>query len=408
MKLSATQIELFDRTTRFGCPRKWWYQYAEAGPKIKPPVTGDQQLGIDVHALNEYFFTGASPGRVMSPKALTLFELGGEELKKVEADGVVGVEEKFEQVWPELGVTVKGVIDIRTKLGIVDWKTTGSIDRNSKTSNSLKLSHQMLLYGRYFFDSTENSDCHVAHVYYQTEKPHIVRRVNASFSRQENADLLELRTAPLIQQMRHATLLPVEQLEPDLTKCKYCPFSSQCPKGGSNMASIREMMAKHRVAQEAPKTEDAKMTAPQNDEQPQVVPPDAPRSPPIDAPPSNVKLTPIPEPAPTPPAALVDAQKQAPPAPITAPARPRGRPRKSEAPIKIDTVQVFELNVTELTYSEGLTLNMGDFNSVRIDSSMSAKVSGDTDLAYKELVRQVKKQLNDQAQQYEPLRPSKK
>ena len=174
------------------------------------------------------------------------------------------------------------------------------------------------------------------------------------------------------------------------------------------MASIREMMAKHRVAQEAPKTEDAKMTAPQNDEQPQVVPPDAPRSPPIDAPPSNVKLTPIPEPAPTPPAALVDAQKQAPPAPITAPARPRGRPRKSEAPIKIDTVQVFELNVTELTYSEGLTLNMGDFNSVRIDSSMSAKVSGDTDLAYKELVRQVKKQLNDQAQQYEPLRPSKK
>lgn len=462
LKFSPSQIESFDNSTRFGCQAIWWHKSAPGGPKIYTPPDPSQQLGTDVHRLNELHLLGRveelAAARVALPRATLLYYLGLEKLAETECEGILGVEWKWS--FEALGVKLAGIMDVRTTKGVKDWKTTGQIAKNAKTTDSLKKAHQMVLYGL----ASGLEVCELEHFYYQTARPYEVKSVRATMTRKELEDQFDLTVRPQIELMKlHAFDTDATKLTPDTTKCKRCPFKPQCPHSGSQTMSIREMLMKHAAAQGKalePQPIEEVITAPQIPVP--VLPPDAPSvvlSPPPPPPPTpqvKVELFKPPEISPALPVTRPSPPNRgkvgAAPAPTPLTPRKRGRPSKTDLPALQQTQQAAAealvatratrpsgllqelaampaapvdvayrdvalaedsepnafVRIKEVRYTEGLTLNLGDFNSARIDVGMVADVSlGQEEAGLAELVKKVKAQLVQQVDEYQAIKKGK-
>ena len=136
------------------------------------------------------------------------------------------------------------------------------------------------------------------------------------------------------------------------------------------MASLLERMNALRAAPAAP----APAPTPAPPPPVAVAAPAAPVLPP-DAPASKPELA---SKAPEAPAAV----EAPPPAPKRGPGRPPGSPNKPKTAevVSVPSAPVApSMTVIEVTLSHGMTINLGDYNSARVDVTMRAALSGGMD-----------------------------
>jgi CRISPR/Cas system-associated exonuclease Cas4 (RecB family) len=432
LQVSPSSINAFDSSSAWGCPRRWFFKYVLGWEE---PSTGSQQLGTNLHAMNEeYLLTGKH--LLSTEQATTLFRRGLEYLDSIKPD-VVAVEAPV--AGEVAGVPLKGYCDVVTKWGIIDWKTSKNLGRYGKKGFELKKDTQMLLYARTLLPDLESWK--LVHGQYQTEGANLFQLAETRITRAELDTHCDNVIIPLVEKMKSAASeKEVENLsrQPE-DKCRRCPFKDRCPNEESEIMSFLNRFKK---SVEAPVAE---TPAP-------VLPPDAPESKPelaakpvegferrkmnivdvvpepeVTAPaaPEPVVAAPAPEPTPPPPApvAVADAPKR------------RGRPPKNSVAHKTElpgpvvaapiasTVTAASISSTatsqhlaavaveakasrpavvvrKVTLTHGLTINMGNFNSARVDVTLEGDVGDDLQAAFELLSKQVKEKLVAETEEY--------
>lgn len=384
---SASAISSFDVRTTWGCKRRWWLEQV-AGQK--PPPDPSQAKGEAIHKqIEHYLFTKEN-------------KLGVEALAgKHHIDSVarVGPVYQLEQWIPDTfelsGVRVRGRIDFQAKdtsgllLAIYDWKTTSSIERYGKLPHQLSKDVQMLIYRA----AARHMGCvdplKMGLVYFGTKKRES-EIVEAQVTNAQLDDGLRDIHSTLSQMKVVASATDSEEVEPDRSKCdvgRGCPHKSHCMKG-TTMASLLERMNALRAAPAAPAP--APTPAPPPAPVAAVLPPDAPTSKPELA---SAK----------PEAPAVEAP---PPAPKRGPGRPPGSPNKPKVGTLLEAAPapttVPTMTVTEITLSHGMTINLGKFNSARVDVTLKASLSGGMDekAAREQLHAKVIEALDKEAEEY--------
>jgi hypothetical protein len=114
--------------------------------------------------------------------------------------------------------------------------------------------------------------------------------------------------------------------------------------------------------------------------------------------PEPVVVAPAPEPTPPPPPAVEAPKRGRPPG-----AKNKSKPAEVPASVVTATTQTPgpvqyvssapSLTVRKVTITHGMTVNLGNFNSARVDISMEGEVSGDLEAAFAELSKKVKEKL---------------
>lgn len=384
---SASAISSFDVRTTWGCKRRWWLEQV-AGQK--PPPDPSQAKGEAIHKqIEHYLFTKEN-------------KLGVEALAgKHHIDSVarVGPVYQLEQWIPDTfeldGVRVRGRIDFQAKdtsgllLAIYDWKTTSSIERYGKLPHQLSKDVQILIYRA----AAKHMGCvdplKMGLVYFGTKKRES-EIVEAQVTNAQLDDGLRDIHSTLSQMKVVASATDSEEVEPDRSKCdvgRGCPHKSHCMKG-TTMASLLERMNALRAAPAAPAP--APTPAPPPAPVAAVLPPDAPASKPELA---SAK----------PEAPAVEAP---PPAPKRGPGRPPGSPNKPKVGTLLEAAPapttVPSMVITEITLSHGMTINLGKFNSARVDVTLKASLSGGMDekAAREQLHAKVIEALDKEAEEY--------
>lgn len=419
MKLSPTQIEKFDRTTTWGCPRRWWFRYVAKLPEPQAPAAAK---GEAIHKQVEHYLkTGED---VLGPEARHAREYLASIRHRVH-----GIELPLEL---ELeGVPFTGRVDcvLMGPPAVWDWKTSSDPVAYGKTAEKMSESTQMVLYAHWAFErilAPNVQTLQVAHGYIGTQKfgfVPVTRNIDRAFV--ENR--LQ-RVRGCVREIKLAALeTDVGRLPGNPAACQVgrftCPFLSRCPA----MPTDFDDLFGGPVAATAP-----------------VLPPDAPVAPT----PSSVGQ---PSPAPSapelsPPQATHPTTVSGPPAPAAESPKKRGRPRKviedkstvpdeklraaqavaehitpaevqavltPQAAAERDTfaaVQSVLVPVTRVVVTQGLTINLGGYNSGRVEVTMEAPVPEGADAAavHKVLSSMVKDALEAEAEPHRKILAAKR
>lgn len=306
MNISPTQIETFDERTPYGCERKWWFQYAPNGPKIRTPQSPEQRLGDALHARNELLLKtgrksdGPEPVDRMFVNGLPMVE------KLIETCGKpVAIEAKVEHL-----PGISGRIDVLAEGGVIDWKTTGKLE-NAKTSVQLTTNHQMVIYGlEWLARNPDARSLRLAHGVYSTREPYDTKLVQVRVAAEHLTKQFEIGTMPIINRIRDLeNSSSIEDFKANRGfLCQRCPFNSQCPKEMPKMSdALNAYLAKAAKAAKSPSTP-----------APSILPPDAPASQPAAPPAPKVQVLDLTK-ATDDQAAKFGGKAEAPPAPAAAP-----------------------------------------------------------------------------------------
>lgn len=459
--ISPSQIESFDHASPFGCERKWWLKSILKWPE---PQSDAQGLGDQLHATIEHYL-GARPEAPKSPRAQELFAAGKhiiddvkpdvyavEEWMQLVLDGCL-VRGRIDLLLGRFGVHT-----------ILDWKTTSSIEKYAKSAHSLKTNTQLVLYANYVKQKYEcGNPLTLSHVYFQTRGTTRAERISTQVTHEALDSHTQNVIVPVIRRMKQvARVEDVSQTNADTSKCRMCAFNTRCPKE-SILPSLRERLAAFKpTAAEVAATPAPATTVISVDPQPYceastiingeivkcadrpghtgghdylravgrapaVVPPDAPKSDPALAADPVEGFSPMP-----PPKAqtkvpvtefkkelgienkMVEVERGVDGQVVSM--KKRGRPKKMKfedvpadapavaAPIEVDKrgapAPVF-YTVKKVTLSHGLTLNMGNFNSARVDVSMEAEVGEDVSTVLDALSMQIRARLNQELEPYQ-------
>lgn len=386
VEASPSMISTFDNTTAFGCERRGWFKYV-AG--LEEPQTGSQSLGTELHALIESRLSTGNVPELTDNPAAGLYLSGESMIEEVASRIITGVEVPLTS-FSLAGVKIKGFIDVVTNKGILDWKTTSDIKRYGKRWVDLITDTQMVLYAQGMHPALEVVT--LSHGLFQTKGRQLFELVEVDVKRESLDKTTNNIIIPLLERIKEiAKFESVEQAVPNRSKCVLCPFRAQCPSTGTNI-----MKSFFKSASESP--------APV-----QVLPPDAPPTSPAlfaDPPPEQLTIVNIP-----------DEKAAVSPAPKRGPGRPKKSSPPPTPPTTTTTTQgnlpevtipsVFwttdivqtapEVAVKEVTVSKGFTINLGDFNSVRFDVSVTAD-SSNFESAYAQLLLDVQKKLDEEAE----------
>lgn len=435
--LSPSMLSAFDATTGFGCERRGYFRYVMG---LKEPTSKGQQLGTDLHALiAERLTTGESPSG--QNQAAGLYLAGEAMIEAVAKRTIIGVEKPLSPFNLD-GVPVKGFNDVITSDGIIDWKTSSS-RKYLKTREQLKTDMQLLIYAAAEHPTLDTIK--LAHGQFVTVGNVEPKLVEVEVSKKEVDSFRDKVIIPLVQRVREVVALKEvrDAVRADDTKCFRCPFRAQCPNDESE--KIMSFFSKYNKS--TPKTpEDMVATLQRSiDFIDNIMPPDAPKSDPVLAadPVTEIPLAKYS----VPDNDIIGHPKMTPPEnifPPPAPAKRRGRPSASKKKVEdnvIDLVTPFvfpdkethgilevsiekedalnELTVKMLkeksepvkkeikdvviktvTVSKGCTINVGSFNSVRFDISVTGE-GADFETVYGKLLQTVEERLNDEAGKYQ-------
>lgn len=435
LTISPSQMTTFAADEAFGCNRKWFFKSSPAGPKLPDPPGPEAILGTQVHAYIERWFKDIKrPVPTEEPHA-TIFRSVLPHIERVERRGISWLERPIDFLLPGVpGVRVKGIVDVVWPGGIVDWKTKKNASKGKKDAE-LRTDRQMLTYAleRAMHHQT---DCTLEHVTVATEAPYNVKTASTVMTYDEILAAAEERILPVAEEMLKLAT------EADAAKvpakkgfhCKYCPFQQQCE--GADMSVLKELLARR-----AAKVDDG-AHAPAVPTQPQppspvlpppvhtearpaaVTPPDAPRARKLVVP-DSLKLEQAAEQAmamaqgapagflPVPPPR--DAQPTAPVPTVVAepPKRGRGRPPGSpnkpkvvfpeapaeEKPVVLEQSSIAvmpDLKITELSYSLGYKVSLGNYSSIDFSVTMKGETAGSPEVAMESLKRKVKAQVDEE------------
>lgn len=420
-QLSPSMINAFDAGTSFGCERRWWFKYVKG---LSEPQKGNQELGEKLHALiEERLKTGVDP--TVEHEAVGLYLAGKHIIEQVAARPILGVE------LPVTGFAVDGIrcvgfVDVVTQDGIIDWKTTSDIRRYGKTAEDLAVDTQMLLYAQAMHGDKESVK--LAHGQFQTRGSKRADFVEVEVSREHVASHIEKVIIPLVRRMKEAaTVEDVSTLPRNDKACFNCAFASHCPssEGNSIMSFFKKFSSTSTTATTPPASEPAA-----------ILPPDAPKSDPALAakpvegfqaiPPPKEHKMPIKdvieiaiENKPVEAKEITPAphEVEPPPAPVKrGPGRPPGAKNKPKvvepapaAPVAVElkdagavavAPKAAPVTIKSVTVSKGFTVNLGAFNNVRFDVSVTGEGS-DLETVYSTLMGEVEERLAAEASKYE-------
>lgn len=402
-KLSVSSIEAFDNATPFGCQTRWHFEYVQ---NLKGPPDASLQLGTLVHtSIEEYLKTGVNG---LHPVAVK-----GKHLIDQYVGRVVAVEQWFDSL-TILGLPFRGKIDLiaGSPREIVDWKTSSDIARYAKTAGQLKSSVQLNVYAHWYFAGAPGVDQVKASLVYFQTKGTKSERVSADITRSEAATKFTA-LEPLVEAMIEAAHLPVEATTPDFDKCgmaRGCPHRKICPHYKQHTQllpllpdnnSTMSLLDRFRTIPEIPK--DQLPEAPEAWKDPAPTAPDRPSS--IAAEEVTVPMArPLTEES-------VTTEVEIPNLP---PRRGPGRPRKTvtaPAPVLSDddfkrrkleemlahkaSVEAQKGTITKMKIRHGLTINIGNYQSAKVEVEFEAE-----GLTQKELSDKVREALELEAAPY--------
>lgn len=402
MRLSPSQISLFDDSTAFGCNRKWWFKYIGG---IETPGDASQDLGKEIHKSIEDFVLGKGDVNCLHPIAMPAANL----IREVKNwGGNKEVEMKIELGQLELwGHQVTGQIDyLNDKPRLIDWKTTSNIKRYAKTEEQVAKDIQTNIYGKYFYNQTgSKAPLETSLVYMQTRGSAKFQEVSTVLT-EKSIDQVLTSFEPIIKSMELAAKSPVEEVKGDTEKCRIgkggCPYFSICPKAGGDIMSLFD---KFRAA-----------AKPVEAVLPAVLPPDAPQSKPELAADTLGQSQATQETTPPPPvtsAPVSEAAHLNVPAPVPQKRGP-GRPRKtvSEPTATVahvqpemqtrEVVSVVKNQITSTTLRHSLTINLGNYESAKVE--VERTIEGD-DL--KKLSAMVQEDLKTEIEPYRRLQEAR-
>lgn len=456
--ISPSSITQFDATTPFGCERRWWFKYALGNPEPQDP---SMLLGEALHKRNEVFLmtgevpeAGALKGKwsvEQDKKAHSLFEKGLHVLKELRGLSFLRVEQTMPEGYEVGGLRVSSLskCDVVTSYGIIDWKTTSDIDKYGKTPGQLANDTQMLIYARAFHPTAPK--VRLIHGQYQTKGRERFHMPAVDVSRQQLDDRYGGYILPLVERMKSTYLVPAaKEVKPNRDACWRCPHKGICPPDKEN--PLMGVFSKFKAAvgnttpSDAPASDPKKAAAP--------VEPAPGDSPAVAAKVRKMRITDVEEPkthpahVPGKPAEEEDevaamerklaeakakkaaAEKAAAEAAAKAKAeaeakakqeaeaeevdeadlveepettevkkRGPGRPPGAKNKATLEREQQLGTRFTKTTVSFGVTMNLGDYNSVRIDCSHVIDYSdGDADAAFAIALKKAKEQVEGEAE----------
>jgi hypothetical protein len=352
-------------------------------------------------------------------------------------NAVVGLEAPLPSDFTVYGVKVseRSRCDVVTEAGIIDWKTTSDIEKYGKTPGQIAKDTQMLIYAKAFHPTAEVVT--LTHGQYQTKGRVKFHASSVELTRNDLDTNYERVINPLVEKVKAvAAVTDVNEVTPNRNACRTCPHSAVCPtEKASIIMSIFDRLKKSQLQAAAVSAPAEKTTFVAVDGS--ILPPDAPPSKPELAAKPVEGFSPVPPPrrevknlivdaAPSPSADLahdvhdgvkttlvgrVEAEKvivtDERREPVTEPEKKRGPGRppgaknkpkdnpigpsdgevreqeRKQAEISRAAAKLAEMDLARrvfdpivfesVTVNYGLTLNLGNFNSVRFDVAMSAK-----------------------------------
>lgn len=377
LRSSPTSIVSFDSSSPFGCQRRWWYRTVMG---LSEPSSPAQEFGSKLHALFEHFLEPARPKPEVDAQMMRAFNSARWALDSLKPR----VRTVEEPIRIELcGVELNARMDFTTDRGVGDFKTSSNVERYAKQGTALRSDIQMGIYSHYL--QTQGLPWReVCHVTVPSGAKGETKMSQVDMA-QKDLDNVVARATLLLESMKEtAKAKRPEDVAPDREKCRMCPFVSRCPTGGVNIMAMLSLFGKT-----SPAPESKPSPAP-------VLPPDAPprKMPMVEAKP--------PDPEPTAPPPTVEAE--AAPAPeLVPPPRKRGRPPgaknkpKDEIIVMTEPVAPAAVKITKVSVSHGLTVNLGKFNSARVDVTLEAE-GGPEALA--ELHAKAKAEVAKQVEEY--------
>lgn len=452
VEMSPSMIVQFDASTPFGCERRGFYKYVMGLPD---PPTGNQQLGTDLHALaEERLLTGKTPSG--EGEAYGLYLAGQAMIEQVASRKILKVEQPIPAFYIS-GVKVKGYNDVVTSDGIVDWKTSSDIRRYGKTAAGLATDTAMVIYGK--AEHPTLPTVKLAHGQFQTKGRKHTDFVEVEVTQEHLDAHIEKVIVPLVERIKVvASFKDAQEAVPDFKKCFNCAFRPRCPTPGAEtvMGFFSKVINKDSTSSAVPASAvlvngsaapDTRAEVKAIENSMRITPPDAPPSDPAKAavpvagfeavPPKkerkmlivdtdntesvesaafkgesqtdiaarqaleySQKLAEETKRAKEKNDAIVEADKPAP---------KRGRPPgaknkpKGESTVPTTTTQAEEADAMgaprqfeSVSVSMGVTVNVGNFNSVRFDVSVTSK-----EHTYEEVYAEVKARLDAEAAKYE-------
>lgn len=317
LKSSPTDIQSHDPATTFGCSRRWWYKRVAGIPEAESEA---MRLGTAFHAMVENKLDHARKAPTMTPQLQRMWNSCAHVVDTVRPR-IIAIERKCELLLN--GVQINGRVDIVTKDGILDWKTSSNAQKYGKTSANLRVDTQMLLYAEWAAQKGYSWKL-LEHVTVPKDGKETLH-TKATIAETDRKAGVQLASSQLELMKATAKKKDPVDVEPNRNACFTCSYKPQCPKGSTSIMSILNRFA----SSAAPVP--VLPPVPEG-----VVPPDAPKS--TLGRNGAVQIVDIPAPDETPPLPVETVLAPAPP-PLPPPAagdivpskRGRGRPRKETA-----------------------------------------------------------------------------
>jgi CRISPR/Cas system-associated exonuclease Cas4 (RecB family) len=435
--VSPSLITKFDSSSKYDCERRGWFVYVLGK---KEPTNAKMTRGVYLASMQEeYLKTGKLLlGTEEQTKWFGQLRPHLDDLR--DSGRVVGAEMLMPEDFRVAGVRVhpnsKADIVLDGPPEIEDLKTTGNIEKNGKSLTQVKHDTQLHIYRKAFFPDA--ADVKLTLNYLQVENALVLRPVSVSVSKSVLDTHFETAIVPLVERIKSLVSEKDVKKVPRAhqSKCFRCPHRSYCPPEKENvLMSIFDKFAK-KTGTAAP-----------------ITPADAPKSDPAQAAKPVEGFSPVPapkaegekkrrmlivdSPATTPveegddeekaamaALAAIKAKKAA--AVLAAAAAAKAAEEKAAAEAaaaeEVQDDQIVQDDskeekkskggrppgaknkpkmdgeeTTEVSY--GLTVNMGDFNSVRIDVRRSKRHSAEqADEVYASLLDEVKSSVEAEVQ----------
>lgn len=408
-RFTASMLDQMDPDAPFGCHRKHWFV---EGPLQLRGFSGNEatELGDLVHKGNESFLESKGAVNSLHPLALPGKALIAEYIPRI-----IGVEHKFKGGLFTDGIPYSGRIDLLAypseqdkadgvQAEVVDWKTTSNIEKWAKTHFEVRIATQPGIYGEWFYRTlAENlNPIRISLVYFQTKGAAKCVPRSAVVTREHVAEQF-VRVEKLARTALDISKeTDINKVEPNLAVCDVafgCPFRDRCPrsppdpfgllKRKEDMPSIFEkfkaIQTTAGAAPAAPPSGAPAAPPPPPVEKPLPPPPPPPPPPPAfeAVPPPRKAPEAVPPPLPTAPGGPDDGPSAPPPPPKPrGPGRPPGAKNKPKATFtKPEEDSGLFAEITEVTVGRSFTVNLGSYQSAKVEVTMSARGMSAADLS---------------------------
>lgn len=281
MALSPSLMTKFDSSSKYDCERRGYFVYVlgKKEPANFKMTRGTYLASMQ----EEYLKSLGTKLLIGTDEQTRWFGKLRTHLDKHIASGrVVGVEATMPSDFRIAGVPISSMSRADIVLDgppeIEDLKTTGNIEKNGKTEAQVKKDIQLHTYRKAFFPDAD--EVRLTLNYLQVEGALVLRPVSVSVSKVELDRHFETVIVPLVERIKSVVAeKDVKKVTADRRKCWNCPHRSYCPPDKENpLMNIFEKFAKKPASATAAAPAAGTTPAPAA-----ILPKDAPRSDPAKA-----------------------------------------------------------------------------------------------------------------------------